>query len=223
MATRLYNQRQSTFTAFTPTPQGTWGDTSLYVVYPMNVTATAVHDAGGYLTRTVTTAATAVTLCHAIFVSPPLSAGGTITAADDVTINYRCIEAGTTQNVFQQFYWGIYSNTGTLKGISALDKGATEYATTLISRTRTDVDSGLSISFVPGDRLFVEWGWDKDGAVAGDVSIQYGYSNTAGDLLGDGDTGVQNSWVEWAANFTFDPEGTVYGVNNSLMMTGFGR
>lgn len=225
MATRLYNQRQQTFTGFTPptASNGTWGS-DLLVCYPMDPTATAIDDASGFLTRTVATSASAATICHAIFISPPMQTTHDWTSATCIWTT-RCSEAFTTQNVFQQFYWGIISNDGaTMEAFSALEKGATEFSTSLVSRTRTDAGGGAGVAYtnVPGDRLYIEVGWDKDAAVSGDVSIQYGYSDTAGDLLGDGDAGVQNSWVEFSHTVTFDPEGTVYGSTPLRMLMGIG-
>ncbi len=220
MATRLYNQRRGdsfSFTpAFTPTPTAAWtNDTE--VVYHMDPTATAIDDTA-FLTRTVPSGAVSGTTCHAIFISPPLQSTHVWDAATCIWTT-RCIEALSTQDVFQQFYWGLYSHDGlTRRCTSTLEKGATEWPTTLISRTRTDASPGFSYTNVRGDRLYVEVGWDKDAAISGDISIQYGYSDTSGDLSGDGDTGVQNSWVEFSHDVTFDPEGIVYGTKLLMLM-----
>ena len=133
----------------------------------------------------------------------------------------RVQEEFSTQNVFQQSYWGFMENDGTRINTSALDKGLTEWSTTLISRTRTSGETHTYTN-IPGDRIFVELGWDKDAAISGDIRMQFGYIASAGDLLGDGDAGVQNPWVEFSNNVVFDNEGTTYGGNKNLMMMGCG-
>ncbi len=229
MATRLYLMRDGTPPVTPSSPWGTWNNES-FVVYQADPAATAVDDTSAYLTRTVPTGSTASTYVHAIGISPPMQsthAWGSATAI----ATWRCFEELSTMNVFQQFYYGIISNDGTiLRAISSLEKGATEFpvcsgacdSTDLLSRTRTDAANGMSYTNVPGDRIFFEWGWDKDAAIAGDVGIQYGYSDTAGDLSGDGDAGVQNPWFEVSHTVTFDPEGTSYGSSSKLMLMGVG-
>jgi hypothetical protein len=231
MATRLYNQVDTAFSPFTiSATTGTWGSDS-FVVYKADPTATAVDDAA-YLTRSINTSSSAGTVCHGIYISPPMQsthAWGSATAIWTV----KARENSSTMNVFQMFYWGIISNDGaTIQALSSLEKGATEFPvcavsgscanSDLFSRTRTDATNGMSYTNIPGDRIYVEVGWDKDGAVSGNVGLQYGYSNTAGDLLGDGDSGVQNSWFEVSENVTFDAEGTVYGSQSRLMLMGVG-
>lgn len=225
MATRMYNYRSSTFSpspsSFTPTLQGTW-DSDFSVVYPMAIHG-GLSDDASFLRRSVSTAASAATIGHAIWVSPPMQSTHDWTSATCVW-TARVDEALATQNTFQQFYWGIYSNDGSIvRAKSALEKGATEFPTTAASRTRTDAGGGAGVAYtnVPGDRLFVEVGWDKDAAISGSIGISYGKVGTS-DLVGDGDTGTTNGWVEFSHTVTFDPEGTFYGRIPQLMMTGCG-
>lgn len=231
MATRMYFMRDGT-PAFTPaSANGSWNNES-FVVYQIADSTNAVDDTSAYLTRSVPTGSTASTYCHAIGISQPMQSTHDWTSATCI-ITYRCFEELSTMNVFQQFYWGILSNDGTImRAFSSLEKGATEFpvcsgacsSADLVSRTRTDASGGAGVAYtnVPGDRLYIEWGWDKDAAVSGDIGIQYGYSATAGDLSGDGDTGVQNMWAEWSHTVIFDPEGTTYGQTSRLMLMGVG-
>jgi hypothetical protein len=221
MATRLYFPRDPGFTAspdaFTPTPVGTWtNDTE--VVYPL-LPASMASDDGSYLSRFVASGAVSGTTCFAIFVSPPLSAAYDWTGVT-MTWTIRCQEEFSTQNVFQQSYWGFKANDGTDINLTAsLDKGLTEWSTSLVSRTRTSADT-ISYTNAPGDRVFVEVGWDKDAAISGDIRMQFGYIASAGDLVGDGDAGIQNGWVEFSNNVVFDAEGTTYGDVPSRLMLG---
>ena len=226
MATRFYIDRNgfSPSPSFTPTVQGSWGS-DLSATYGLAPAGHSSLTTSTSLIRTVNTSSSAGTICHAICYSPPLSAVFDIVASDDVIATWRASEEFLTQNTFQQFYWGVCSNDGSIiHTISNLEKGATEFSTSLVSRTRTDADSGNTYDTIPGDRIFLEIGWDKDGAVAGDISIAYMYSTSAGDLVGDGDAGIQNPWFEYGFHtFTFDEEGTLYGATTpQRMMTGLG-
>lgn len=226
MATRCYIGAAVTFspTDFNPSLQGSWGADfhADYYLAPAGHGSLSTHS---FTTRSVNTNSSAATIGHAICVSPPLATAVSWSSSTDLTCTWRCSEASTSQNTFQQFYWGLISNDGsTVLAISNLEKGATEYSTSLVSRTRTDADCGFSYTSAPGDRLFVEIGWDKDGAVSGSIGHQYGYSTTSGDLVGDGDSGIQNPWCEWSNDFTFDAEGTTYGdIRKQLMLMGVGR
>ena len=75
---------------------------------------------------------------------------------------------------------------------------------------------------VPGDRFFIEVGWDKDGTTSGSIGISYGKAGST-DFVGDGSTSNFNGWVEVSPTITFDAEGTTYGTNpNGLMLRGTG-
>lgn len=224
MATRMYINRAAyaPTPSFTPTVQGTWGAdyTQTYNLAPVGHASLV---ASGFLTRSVSTNSSAATTVHALCYSPPISAAITFDSTTDLTVNHRAREASSYMNVFQQFYWGIVSNDGSiLRALSNLEKGATEYSTStsILSRQRVDADCGFTYTTEPGDRLFVEVGWDKDAAISGRVYHQYGYSTSSGDLLGDGDTSAQNPWCEWSNDFTFDAEGTTYGSTPSRLMMG---
>lgn len=229
MATRLYIDRDGfnpSPNAFTPSLQGTWGSdfTQTYCLAPAGH---AELQNSTFLTRSVNTSSSAGTIAHAMSYSPPMQTTHTWDVNVLSLFNIRCQEASTTQNCFMQVYWGIISNDGAnLRILFGFLKDNTEMSTSLVSRLNGSAYNNIvpsSYVSVPGDRLFVEWGWDKDGAVAGNISMQYGYSNSSGDLSGDGDSGVQNPWAEFSHDIVFDNEGTVYGADpNGLMLRGIG-
>ncbi len=224
MATRMYIDRNG----YTPTPSFTpivrntaWNsDSSLtYTLAPAGHASLTVASS---LIRTVATTASAATIVHALCYSPPMQGSYSFNAATTYTLVHRILEATLTMDVFAQFVVGCVNNAGVAQVWTGLIKDGTEASTTSTSRTNTSTGSMIYTSS-PGDRIFIEMGWDKDAAISGNVSIPYMYSTTAGDLDNtDADTGVQNLWFETSMNITFDAEGTTYGGNKNLMMMGCG-
>lgn len=231
MATRLYIDRDGfnpSPDSFTPSLQGSWGS-DLTQTYCLAPAGHSELQNSTFLTRSVNTNSSAGTIAHAMCYSPPMQSTHTWDVGIQCGMMIRCKEASSTQNCYTQFYFGIISNDGAnLRILFGFCKDNVEMATSLVSRINGSAYNNIvpsSYVSVPGDRIFCEIGWDKDGAVAGNISMQYGYSDSSGDLSGDGDSGVQNPYLDLPnVTITFDPEGTTYstGDPNGLMLRGVG-
>lgn len=227
MATRLYVYRSSTFSpspnAFTPSVQGSWGS-DFSVVYPCGVDG-AFSDDGSFLSRSVNTSSSAGTIVHALCYSPPMQSTHLWSLAVGVDFNFRISEASTSQNCFLMNVLGVVGNDGTLKWVTSNMKDNTEASTSLCARlNNAGYSASADYTNVPGDRVFFEVGWDKDGAVSGNITISYGKSGST-DLGTGTDCNVNNPWVDLSHTITFDPEGTTYDTvsnTNQLMMMGCG-
>ncbi len=225
MATRLYIDRNG-FTptpSFTPIVRNTAWTSDVSLAYTLAPAGHASLTTSTSLIRTVTSAAVTGKAVHALCYSPPMQASYAFGAGVTYKLVHRLLETVLTMDVFATFVVGLVSNDGTTAyNWSALIKDGVEATTTSTSRTNGATGS-LSYTTAPGDRLFIEIGWSKDGAIAGDVSLPYMYSTTAGDLADtDADTLVKNLWFETSLNIVFDPEGTTYGSTPQRMMTGLG-
>lgn len=226
MATTLYIDRNgftATPDAFTPTMQGPW-DADFSAIYRLAPAGHADLTTSTSLIRTVTTSSSAATVAHALCYTPPMQTTHLWSTAVGCNFVCRISEALSTMDVFAGFTLGVVSNSGVLKWETSILKDNSEAPTSLASRNNAGgYTASADYTSIPGDRMFIEVGWDKDAAIAGDVSIPYMYSTTAGDLTStDGDTGVQNPWLSVSHTITFDVEGTTYGTNKNLMMMGCG-
>ena len=229
MATRLYFYRSSTFSpspnSFTPVYNSlsfTW-DYDFSVTYPMDIHGGALSDDASFLTRTVTTNSSAGTVCHAIGVTRPMAGSYTWDNTQFLDFNIRISEALSTQNCYTNWAFGILNNDGTVAWATNGMKDNTEAGTSLCARINNAgyTPSPASYTSVPGDRIYVEVGWDKDGAVSGDISMQYGKVGTT-DLGTGTDCNANNPYIEISNTVTFDAEGTVYGSSKQLMTMGCG-
>lgn len=138
--------------------------------------------------------------------------------------NIRIQEALSTQNCFTEWVFGIINNDGSaVQWATNGMKDNTEASTSLCARINNGgyTPSPASYNSVPGDRIFVELGWDKDGAVAGDISMQYGKVGST-DLGTGTDCNANNPYINISNTVTFDPEGTEYGSSSKLMLLGVG-
>jgi hypothetical protein len=128
-------------------------------------------------------------------------------------------------NTFFMYYVGIISNTGTMKFMTTLEKdGVDNVVSTTAASRRNQMTAGKLVGdSIAGDRIFVEIGQDKDSATTTDLRMAFYYNSGGSDLsTTDGDTGVDNLWLETSLDIVFDPEGTTYGGNKSLMLMGHG-
>lgn len=224
MATVFYIPRDTAFApspdSFTPAIEGTWQN-DFAITYWLAAAADAIDDTSAYLLRTISSAAVAETYVHGLAYSWPMQTTHAWTTA--VTCNFvcGCSEGLSTMNAFTLWNLGVISNDGaTVHWQTSNMKDGSEMPTSTASRNNNaGYTAGADYTNVPGDRVFVEFGYDKDAAVAGDLTQRFGYSDTAGDLTTtDGDTGVQNSWFQVSHTITFDPEGTVYPEGQSRFM-----
>lgn len=226
MATTLYIYRSSTFTpdpSFTPSVRGTW-NSDFSVIYPLSPSGGAFSDDGSFLTRTVGTNSSAATVVHALCYTQPMAGSYTWDNTQALDFNIRISEEFTTQNAFTQWVFGIINNDGTtVKWQTSGMKDNTEASTSLCARINNAgyTPSPASYNSVPGDRIFVELGWDKDGAVSGDISMQYGKVGST-DLGTGTDCTANNPYITIGNTVTFDAEGTEYGSTSRLMLLGVG-
>lgn len=228
MATTLYYDR-GTFAptpSFTPVVQGVW-DSDFSITVNLAPDTHASLTPVGFLTRSVNTNTSAATIVHCIAYSPPMQTTHLWSTALSCNWVARISEEFTTQNCFTLWNIGVCNNDGSIiRWQTSNMKDASEASTTLSSRNNAGSYSAGTYTNVPGDRIFVELGWDKDGAVSGSIALSYGYSTTAGNLsTTDGDTGIQNPWISIGHDVIFDPEGTTYSSStdsNQLMMMGIG-
>lgn len=228
MATRLYyGNLDIVSTDYSPNvdlaPRKTWGSESVTECYLAPAGHANLTTYSGVV-RNLPTGASSGTICRCVAVSPPLAAGYTWDSATfrQVSRHAQSVDA----NTFMMYYVGIINNDGTtIKFSTTLEKEGGDHAisTTAASKTNDMVAGKLVGDSIAGDRIFVEVGDDKDSATSTDLRMAFLYSTTAGDLSTvEGDTGVQNLWLETSLNVTFDPEGTVYGSTSKLMLMGVG-
>ncbi len=234
MATRLYfGNLDVASSVFQPglsditwgtTEYGTWSSSSSTENYLAPHGHPSIAAYGGVVRNLPTGASTSQILrCQAV--SPPMQAGY---VWDTSTWSTVCRQAQSVDaNTFMMFYVGIISNTGTLKFMTTLEKDGVDNAisTTAASRHNAMAAGKLVGTSVPGDRIFVEIGQDKDSATSSDLRMSFFYNSGTGDFTTtDGTTTVLNQWLETNLNIVFDNEGTTYGsVPNQLMMQGCGQ
>ncbi len=199
--TRLYLTRTA-FTVVNPGTIGTWGS-SVKSIYNLGLTNPA---ASSFLTSTYTGYGLGTVLFRQ-FITPPLAAGIAFTAASTFNMVFRSSESSTSANAYQLFHVSIVSEDGlTIRAqFSSNEKDGTEFSTVLTARANLNTGGLGTYTTVAGDRLVLELGWDQD--ASGSYSVSMSIGNTSTDLSGDGDTGVQNPYLDTSNTLTLDAGG----------------
>lgn len=212
--------------SFTPTAHAAWDNTASATVMGLDVSTQADTS---YVNYTADNGATAAQVCRVIAVSPPLSSSGHLwSTAVNCSWNVKACENALTQNAFTLWSLGVLSNDGSsvLWQTSLMKDGSEVPATTPASRlNNAGYTATANYTSVVGDRVFVELGWDKDAAIAGNLTITLGYVAANGDLSTvDGNTGSTNSFIDITTHtLTFSAEGATTPTGfNGLMMMGMG-
>jgi hypothetical protein len=150
--------------------------------------------------------------------SAPLTPGQTMANTDTLSYVIRTQESNALANCFVFFglnFWvesiGASWNGGYY--------GATETATTLVSKARTASAMPYTFTTQAGDRVFIELGYQKNSTVSYTNSFRIGDTGATDLTLVDGTATDNVPWVEYSRTLTFEPEA---GNSNQLMMTGVG-
>lgn len=214
MATRFYLPSTGTTPAFTPTPRGwnTYSGTGQGT--PQKLVTTKTSSAQAY--TQVSSDTTATIRYHMVrqFVSDPLAAQ---TISGTLTASIKAYESATGLNACLSIGVYLIDSTGAYKSTLLLPNQATdvgggtpyEFTTTAGSRRLYNTSESLGCSLssqtaAAGDRLVVEIGYSEVNATASRYARLYFGDDAANDLdYAEGDTGVDNSWIEFSGTISF--------------------
>lgn len=207
MSTRMYMSSAS-FTVVSTSTQGTWGSTvadheklKLELTNPGDMSFILESYGGGG----------AGTHKFRTFVTKPLAAGIVFDASTTWTYVNRYGESSSSANVYSLFHISVISQDGTTtryKFSSSAKDGTEAVVSTAVPSSRTNVDTGgIVYTTVAGDRIQLETGWDQDGSGSYTVVVSRG-NNSGTDLSStDGDTDIQNPWLECSTTLSLDGGG----------------
>ncbi len=203
MATRFY-MGDANFTAATTTHHGGWGSSVADHEY-LQLEATNPSDMSFVLESY--TGMGAGTRRFRTFISEEMSGGLVFNGSTTWTWVCRYGQSSSSADTFSLFHIAIISDDGnTLRAeFSAKEKDGTEVVTsTGTPSSRTNMNTGgIVYTTVAGDRIQLEVGWDQDGSGSYTQVVSRG-NNSGTDLSStDGDTDIQNPWMECSTTITF--------------------
>jgi hypothetical protein len=172
---------------YTPTPKGSWDDTS-HAVYK-RLSHTGPVGASATVTVTETTATNNWSELAYVFVSDPITVAGNVTGS--YTLNYGASESSASANcVTYTHMWVTQGNSDTVRGTVIANRiGGTEFPTTASGRN-VGASMDATVAAQVGDRIVLEIGTEFQNAVTTSFSATFYYGSTGGTNLGSGDTNV---------------------------------
>jgi hypothetical protein len=215
MATRMYFSRDA-FTYINPGTLGTWGSSVKSIKQLLNSGST---DAS--LLNTGYTGYGLGTVLYRQYISPPMSASISFTGSTTTTLVNRHSESSTSANAYQLYYVAIVNSSGVVQAsFSANEKDGTEFATSLTARSNLNTGGLGTYTTTAGDRIVVELGWDQDASGSYTITMSEGYVGGT-DLSGEGDTDIQQGWIEFSNTITFTAEGAPPATNEDWDVTAY--